>query len=471
MAARYWCDYSIDTRVDESFGLQPLEKITRHTIDSETVPAVVTGRELLKSSLCRDDRSHWYTRPLLDAGSDERPEVSYPTYSEALLRNEGRWGHRLAVETQPHGDAGEAQSKGELSELVSPKSLDAFYTPDDLAGLKNGLRTDHDVYMPRPSLSRFRQEVTESLQRTQENLKLLEDALESIASCNARLDELAKDLLKLDGNPNDGPWKSVRNTLFNYYRVPAFIVNSNLAGVDDHVPGCGGGSVEEALNALNAISESGLHHQSLGQGDSSPGGRGSLEDVLKAIFEDGLNRHDSDGRRSPEREAHGHPVTGHSTAGRHSSHGRRLSPLLTKLLSGLCVIWGLGVPVALAYRVPDWLLHAVGGMTVAAGACIPTLQQAEGQNEAYRTGAYVAWGVMYAIFMAIELYQRRDQRRLLLGLVVFCGANLLGSLAEDASTTIETIKNWGPMALSLSLWVVPEWIQFMGAGNVVDAVA
>ncbi|KAL6401027.1 hypothetical protein AUP68_16750 [Ilyonectria robusta] len=140
-------------------------------------------------------------------------------------------------------------------------------------------------------------------------------------------------------------------------------------------------------------------------------------------------------------------------------------------MSGLCIMWGLGVPVALAHRIPDWLLHIVGGTTVAAGACVPVLQPAEGETKAYKTGAYIAWAVTFAIFITMELYQRQDQRRLLLGLVVFCGANLLGSLAEDSSTTIDTIKNWGPLALSLSLWFVPDWIQLMGARQVVDAVA
>lgn len=476
MAARYWYD-DCDEIDDESFGLQRLEKIIRRNIDNKRGPSrVLTQREVFIDSFRRDDRSPWYIRPRLPARSDELPEVSYPTYSEALLRNEGRWAHRLAVETQPHGDAGRGQRSPPLRSSpapfwsFSPSSL-RYAGPTSMVSPKNRLRTHHDAYMPRPSKSRFRQEVTESLQRTQEDSKLLEDALESIASYNARLNELAQNIVRLEGNPNNGPWKSVLDTLFNYYRIPASVANSNLTGVHDHVPGCGGGSVEEALNGLNALFEVGLQYQRMGQGDSNRRGRDSLEDVLKAIFEDGLNHHDSDGRRSTARQAHGDPVMGDPPDGRHNSHGHRLAPLPAKLLSGLCVIWGLGVPIALAHRVPDWLLHAVGGMTVAAGACIPTLQQAGGQNEAYRTGAYVAWGVTYAIFMAIELYQRRDQRRLMLGLVVFCGANLLGALAEDASTTIDTIKNWGPMALSLSLWVVPEWIQFMGAGNVVDAVA
>lgn len=223
------------------------------------------------------------------------------------------------------------------------------------------------------------------------------------------------------------------------YLNVVYFPNSNLTDVDGHIPSRGG----------------------------------SVEDVLTAILEeDGLHHH-VDGRRPPARPVHGHgqgssrlvPVAERPLTGRSKGNGHRFPPLLAKLMSGL------GVPVALAHRIPDWLLHIVGGTTVATGACVPALQPAEGETKAYRTGAYIAWAVTFAIFITMELYQRQDQRRLLLGLVVFCGANLLGSLAEDSSTTIDTIKNWGPLALSLSLWVVPEWIQLMGARQVVDAVA
>ncbi|KAH6983467.1 hypothetical protein BKA56DRAFT_615442 [Ilyonectria sp. MPI-CAGE-AT-0026] len=221
-----------------------------------------------------------------------------------------------------------------------------------------------------------------------------------------------------------------------------YLLNSNLTDVDGHVRSRGG----------------------------------CVDDVVKAMFEeDGLHHHD--GRRPPARSAHGHgqgssrlvPLAQRPLAGLSKGNGHRLSPLPAKLMSGLCIMWGLGVPVALAHRIPDWLLHIVGGTTVAASACVPALQPAEDEIKAYRTGAYIAWAVTFAIFITMELYQRQDQRRLLLGLVVFCGANLLGSLAENSSTTIDTITNWGPLALSLSLWVVPEWIQLMGARQVVDA--
>lgn len=182
------------------------------------------------------------------------------------------------------------------------------------------------------------------------------------------------------------------------------------------------------------------------------------------LADDRLYDHRSDNRLAS--------LTNNWMAGSTYASGYSFSPSLSKLIIGSCIIWGLGAPIVQAERVPDWLLHTVGGMTVAASACLPALQAVEDKTDVktYWTGLCIAWAISFAVFIGMELYQRRDQTRLLLGLVAFCGVNLLGSLAGNSSSTFETIKGWGPLALSLSLWVVPEWIKLMGASRVVEDV-
>ena len=150
---------------------------------------------------------------------------------------------------------------------------------------------------------------------------------------------------------------------------------------------------------------------------------------------------------------------------------RRSLPIWGKLVSGALLSSWLTLPVVLAqHAIPDWLLHTVGGTTTAAAATIPAVRSSDDVPGAYCTAAYIVWCVFFIAFAAIELYRRRDHRRLLLGMVVFCGVNLLGSFPGE-STTLDSLKDWGALALTVSLWVVPVWLDFMGARNFVREAA
>jgi len=194
-----------------------------------------------------------------------------------------------------------------------------------------------------------------------------------------------------------------------------------------------------------------------------------LDSLPRTIHGDGTHHHGHSGLLLA--------LLGHSRSGSRriplgGGNGRRLPPLLVKLLCGFCVSWGLALPGVVAQHVvPDWLLHTVGGTSIAAGAAVPALRPDGDIPEVYRIAAYVAWAVAFVAFAALELYRRQDNRRLLLGMVAFCGANLLGSLAEDSSSTLDTVKNWGPLALAVSLYVVPVWIEFMGPRRAVELAA
>ncbi|KAK3985184.1 hypothetical protein QBC44DRAFT_362546 [Cladorrhinum sp. PSN332] len=61
------------------------------------------------------------------------------------------------------------------------------------------------------------------------------------------------------------------------------------------------------------------------------------------------------------------------------------------------------------------------------------------------------------------------QRRLLAGLVLLTGLNLLGTLAQGEPSTLEGMINWGPLALTASLCAIPVIIEVMGPGAAAGA--
>lgn len=153
---------------------------------------------------------------------------------------------------------------------------------------------------------------------------------------------------------------------------------------------------------------------------------------------------------------------------RNKSKGYRLPRLMAKLLTVLCITQGIGLPVALAHSVPEWLRWAVTGISFAASACVPALQLAESELTSFYISAYVLWGVAFIAFVAMQ-----SEPRLLLGLVLFLGVNLLGSLSSLGtlgSTATETLRGWGPLALTISLWALSAATELLGLHEVAGVV-
>jgi len=122
-----------------------------------------------------------------------------------------------------------------------------------------------------------------------------------------------------------------------------------------------------------------------------------------------------------------------------------------------------GPALAAAQRVvPDAVVHTAAGLSITAGATVPALWSRPDVGATYRISAYGVWGAASAALFVLELVRHPRQRRLLLGLVLFSGLNLLGSLSQGASTMLDAVAAWGPLALSASLCLMPIVIESLG---------
>lgn len=109
------------------------------------------------------------------------------------------------------------------------------------------------------------------------------------------------------------------------------------------------------------------------------------------------------------------------------------------------------------------MLHIAAGTSAAAGFTVPALQADGWAPAAYRIAAYITWGVAFSILFILELLRHRDplRKQLLGGVTLFCGLKLLGSLAQGASTMLEVIFAWGPLALTVSTYAVSVVIELV----------
>lgn len=128
------------------------------------------------------------------------------------------------------------------------------------------------------------------------------------------------------------------------------------------------------------------------------------------------------------------------------------------------------------HAVPDPILHFALGTSIAASGAIPPLRGNDNISPNYWLGACGTWGAAFLTLFVLELVRRPDglQRRLLGGTVLFTALNLLGTLSQSADSVMDGILNWGPIALTASLCVVPVLMDYMSpraaaetAGNMV----
>ena len=127
----------------------------------------------------------------------------------------------------------------------------------------------------------------------------------------------------------------------------------------------------------------------------------------------------------------------------------------------------LAVPtLAVAQNVvSDAIIHIAAGISITAGAAVPALWAREDVGQVYWISAYSIWGAASLALFMLELLRHPNQRRLLLGLVLFSGLNLLGSLSQGTSTMLDAAVAWGPLALSASLCLMLVLIGSFGAGS------
>lgn len=123
------------------------------------------------------------------------------------------------------------------------------------------------------------------------------------------------------------------------------------------------------------------------------------------------------------------------------------------------------------HHVPGPVLHITAGITIATSAMVPPLRKNEEIPPPYWITAYSVWGASCALLLILEMLRRRSwlQRRLLGGLVLLTGLNILGTLAQGEPSTLEGVVNWAPLALTASLCIIPVIIEVMGPGGVAAA--
>ncbi|KAK3335168.1 hypothetical protein B0T19DRAFT_436053 [Cercophora scortea] len=166
----------------------------------------------------------------------------------------------------------------------------------------------------------------------------------------------------------------------------------------------------------------------------------------------------------------------HPSRGQHRAI-RKLTAL-QKFALAIAAFSTIAPAVAITLRITtDAVIYITAGVSIAASASIPPLRSAEDVAAAYWISAYCVWSVAFSMFFILELARRPNwlQCRLMLGMVLFSGLNLLGSLAQSASTMLVGVTVWGPLALTASLCVVPVLIEFMQppgprAGLVADVI-
>lgn len=139
--------------------------------------------------------------------------------------------------------------------------------------------------------------------------------------------------------------------------------------------------------------------------------------------------------------------------------GRRRSippPFLTPLLILLAAS-----PVSAQHPA---LLHIAAGTSFATSATIPPLRGSSTVPAPWWIAMYATWAAAFVIFLMLELRRLPDwaQQRLLLGLFIFSGLNLTGSLVQGEDSMLEGVASWGPLAMTVSLWLVPALIEFWG---------
>lgn len=145
----------------------------------------------------------------------------------------------------------------------------------------------------------------------------------------------------------------------------------------------------------------------------------------------------------------------------------RRSPLPfphTKLFALLLVCSIAPAPVIAVHHPPTVILYIATGTSLAASATIPPLRGSSKVPAPWWIAMYATWGVAFVIFLTLELRRLPDwaQRRLLMGLFIFSGLNLTGSLVQGGETMIEGVVSWSPLAMTASLLLVPMLMMFWG---------
>ncbi|KAK1830764.1 hypothetical protein QBC39DRAFT_103168 [Podospora conica] len=150
------------------------------------------------------------------------------------------------------------------------------------------------------------------------------------------------------------------------------------------------------------------------------------------------------------------PPPNHRRARLPFTHPSLFFPLL------LCI--AAPTAVSAQHHVPDAILHIAAGASFATSATIPPLRGSSKVAAPWWIAMYATWGVAFVIFLALELRRRPDwaQRRLLMGLFLFTGLNLTGSLVQGGDTVLEGVASWSPLTMTASLLLVPVLMEFWG---------
>ncbi|KAK0740267.1 hypothetical protein B0T18DRAFT_205632 [Schizothecium vesticola] len=119
---------------------------------------------------------------------------------------------------------------------------------------------------------------------------------------------------------------------------------------------------------------------------------------------------------------------------------------------------------------PAVILHVAAGTSLAASATIPPLRGSSKVPAPWWIAMYATWGAAFGIFLTLELRRLPDwaQRRLLMGLFIFSGLNLTGSLVQGGDSMLEGVVSWIPLAMTASLLLVPMLMMFWGVRGAVE---
>jgi len=162
-------------------------------------------------------------------------------------------------------------------------------------------------------------------------------------------------------------------------------------------------------------------------------------------------------------------VWGGTGTTRRSSWGSKMAIAAT-LCCGITM-----VPlVATQHHVPGAVLHSAIGTSLTTSLVVPLLRNSgDLLPPAYLIATYASWGAAFAAHLVCELLRRPNslQRRLLGGTVLFSALNLLGTLSQSASSTLEGILSWGPLALTVSLCVIPVVMELINPREAAVVVA
>lgn len=152
------------------------------------------------------------------------------------------------------------------------------------------------------------------------------------------------------------------------------------------------------------------------------------------------------------------------------SPGRLKTAIAATVCCGITMI-----PLAAAqHHVPEAVLHAAVGTSLTTSLVVPLLRNSgDLLPPAYLMATYATWGAAFAAHLVCESLRRSNslQRRLLGGTVLFSALNLLGTLSQSASSTLEGILSWGPLALTASLCVIPVVMELINPREAAVMVA